>query len=89
MKKKNTNFWREGREIPEEEGAGVEREASLWFFLLLLLLLLLSSSSSSANRRVSCVASGGVERREYRKQRPHNNDRSAPYKQSPRQSQTQ
>jgi hypothetical protein len=29
MKKKNTNFWREGREIPEEEGARVEREASL------------------------------------------------------------
>jgi len=27
--KKNTNFWREGREIPEEEGARVEREASL------------------------------------------------------------
>jgi hypothetical protein len=66
MKKKNTNFWREGREIPEEEGARVEREASLWF---LLVLLLLSDSSSSANRRVSCVASGGVERREYRKQK--------------------
>jgi hypothetical protein len=29
MKKKNTNFRREGREIPEEEGARVEREASL------------------------------------------------------------
>jgi hypothetical protein len=27
--KKNTNFWREGREIPEEEGARVERKASL------------------------------------------------------------